>query len=198
MNRICLLGNDKDVGLFSPLLINTIKMKKLIFLIFAIVCLMYCKNRDQDFNTLPEVTDWGANTAGALVDGKVWVATTDRLNTANGSGTYCEKFNNNYTIELDLRQEKNSYNNAILIKVLIIDLELNKKYDVIKETPDSDYSFAIFMDKDSKSFSTKPDHVGSITISKIDINNQIVSGAFNFNAIDKQGNAVKITDGRFD
>lgn len=103
-------------------------MKKLIFLIFAIIGLISCKNRDQDFNTLPEVTDWGANTAGALVDGKVWVATTDRLNTANGSGTYCEKFNNNYTRELDLRQEKNSYNNAILIKVLIIDLELNKKY----------------------------------------------------------------------
>ena len=82
--------------------------------------------------------------------------------------------------------------------MLIIDLELNKKYDVIKETPDSDYSFAIFRDKASESFSTNPDHVGSITISKIDIKNQIVSGTFNFNAVDKQGNAVKITDGRFD
>lgn len=173
-------------------------MKKLIFIIFAIICLMSCKNRDQDFNTLSEVTDWGANTAGALVDGKVWVATTDRLNTANGSGTYCEKFNNNYTIKLDLRQHKNSYDNAILIKVLIIDLELNKKYDVIKATPDSDYSFAIFRDNDSKSFSTNPDHVGSITISKIDIKNQIVSGTFNFNAVDDKGNVLLITDGRFD
>ena len=71
MYRICLLGNDTHV---SQLLINTIKMKKLIFLIFAIIGLISCKNRDQDFNTLPEVTDWGANTAGALVDGKVWVA----------------------------------------------------------------------------------------------------------------------------
>lgn len=173
-------------------------MKKIIFLSLVFIGLISCKNRDQDFNTLPEVTQWGANTAGALVDGKVWVATSDRLNTANGSGTYCEKFNNNYTIKLDLRQEKNSYNNAILIQVLIIDLELNKKYDIITETPDSDYSFAIFTDNASGSFSTNPGHVGSITISKIDIKNQIVSGTFNFNAEDRKGNAVKITDGRFD
>lgn len=173
-------------------------MKNLLFLTLVIIGLVSCKNRDQDFNSLPETTDWGANTAGALIDGKVWVATTDRLNTANGSGTYCEKFNNNYMIKLDLRQAKNSYNNTIFIKVLIIDLELNKKYDIIKETPNSDYNFAIYTYGSSEDFSTNANHTGSITISKIDIKNQTVSGNFNFNAVDDKENEIHITDGRFD
>ena len=42
---------------------------------------MACRERDADPNVLPPATQTGANTAGCLVDGKVWVASKKYINT---------------------------------------------------------------------------------------------------------------------
>ena len=173
--------------------------KSLFFILIAIMVFSSCsKDRDEDPTVLPAATQSGANTAGALIDGKIWVATKKPLNSANGSGTYCEKYNDNFIIKLDLRSDVNNYNNSIFIKVLIINLELNKTYAIINQDPNSDYNFAIYTDSSGKNYSTESNYVGSIKISRIDIQNQIVSGNFEFKAVDNNGNIVKVTDGRFD
>ena len=42
---------------------------------------MACREQDADPNVLPPATQTGANTAGCLVDGKVWVASKKYINT---------------------------------------------------------------------------------------------------------------------
>ncbi|MGC4129941.1 MAG: DUF6252 family protein [Bergeyella sp.] len=172
-------------------------MKNILFLAILSIGLLSCKDDDQNPNVLPEATQSGKNTAGALVDGKVWVATTKQLDGNNG-GTHCNANGNNYRITLDLRKDKDSYNNAIYIDVLIPNMEINKLYEIINQTPDNDFNYAIYTNGSGKSYSTNSNYTGKIKITRIDIQNQIVSGTFEFNAVDKDGNVVDITDGRFD
>lgn len=45
---------------------------------------------------------------------------------------------------------------------------------------------------------TSESHTGQITITKLDTENQIVSGTFFYDILDSQGNVRTISDGRFD
>ncbi|QIG88536.1 hypothetical protein G6R40_02160 [Chryseobacterium sp. POL2] len=155
-----------------------------------------CKDREPDPNVLPQATQSGKNTAGALVDGKVWVATTEFV---YPPGTVCENFGNKTKIVLDLRKIKNMGRNSIDIKIIIENLELNKTYE-LNQNPVSDFNYAIYTNNEGISYSTQltSDYTGKIKITRIDLQNQIVSGTFEFKAIDHNGNVVNITDGRFD
>lgn len=173
-------------------------MKNLFFLaLLSIGLFSSCKDDDQDQNVLPEATQSGKNTAGALINGKVWVATTKKLN-SNNAGTYCEKLNDNYLIKLDLRKDPDRYTESIYLIVSIPNLELNQTYEVVNQTPDDGYNYASYTSNDKVSYSSNPNNTGRIKITRLDLQNQIVSGTFEFNAVDNNGNVVNITDGRFD
>ena len=97
-------------------------MKNIILLILILLCISSCRDRDQDPNILPNTSQSGTNTAGALVDGKVWVA-SKKYN----SETFAEVNSNNYTlITIYLKNISNS--SRISIKASIKDFELNKTY----------------------------------------------------------------------
>ncbi|MGC4129943.1 MAG: DUF6252 family protein [Bergeyella sp.] len=170
------------------------------FYFFALLslCLFSCRDKDQDPNVLPEATQHGANTGGALVDGKVWVASTKYLNTLGGAGTYCEKIDNTTLIQIDLRHV--SDNSRILIKAAIDNFELNKTY-ILSQNDSLDYNFARYIDNNSKWYLTQPNstYIGKLKITKLNLlQDQMVCGTFEFKAVDKDGNTVNITDGRFD
>ena len=172
-------------------------MKK-ILLLLIILGLVSCKDRQPDPNVLPESTQTGANTAGALVDGKVWVATTKPINTMGGLGTRAGKINNITYFQIDLRNIDGI--SRILIKSAVDDFKLNEKY-VLTETPDtSDYNYAIYQKDNSNGYSTKPhsEFYGSVKITRLDLQNEIIAGTFEFKAVDKSGNVVNVTEGRFD
>lgn len=173
------------------------KTKFLFLSLIALGLFFSCKDRDQDNVVLPEVTQSGKNTAGALVDGKVWVATTDYINPPDG--TFCEKFGNFYDIRLDFRKVANRSINRIYIKAQIENLELNKIYE-LNQNPDLNFNYASYTNNEGISYSTQPtsNYIGKLKIIRIDLQNQIVSGTFEFKAIDNNGNVVNITDGRFD
>ncbi|MGV4413206.1 DUF6252 family protein [Chryseobacterium sp. T1] len=174
-------------------------MKRKLLLFALSVCLLSCKDRDADPNVLPEVTQSGKNTAGALVDGKVWVATTERLPT-NQDGTFCEKFGNFYDIRLDFRKVANSLKNRIYIKAQIENFELNKVYYLNENIDTSDYNYTYYSDNNGNTYMTQPNSIykGTLKITRLDFTNQIISGSFEFKAINKDGNVISITDGRFD
>lgn len=169
-------------------------MKNLILASILTLCFFSCKDRESDPNVLPEATQSGKNTAGALVDGKVWIATTEFI---YPKGTYCENFGNKTKIALDLRQIKNKGSNSIEIIAVIEGFELNKTY-TISENPEVGYNFANYTNGNGVSFLTNPNYTGKIKITRLDLQNQIVSGTFEFKAVDDNGNIVNITDGRFD
>ncbi|SDF17521.1 DUF6252 family protein [Epilithonimonas hungarica] len=173
-------------------------MKNLLFFtLLSIGLLSSCKDDEQDQNVLPEATQSGKNTAGALINGKVWVATTKKLN-SNNDGTYCEKLNENYLIKLDLRKNPDRYTESIYLIVSIPNLEINQTYEVINQTPDDGYNYATYISNDKVSYSSNPNNSGRIKITRLDLQNQIVSGTFEFKAKDSNGNIVTITEGRFD
>ena len=47
-------------------------------------------------------------------------------------------------------------------------------------------------------YSTTPQVVGEMTITKLDFENNIVSGTFWFDAINDEGEIVEVREGRFD
>lgn len=172
-------------------------MKNLLFVaLLSIGLFSSCKDDEQDQNVLPEATQSGKNTAGALINGKVWVATTKKI---NQPGTYCEKLNNNYyLIKLDLRKDPERYTESIDLIVSIPNLEINQTYKVVNQTPDDGYNYASYTSNDKVSYSSNSNNTGRIKITRLDLQNQIVSGTFEFKAEDSNGNIVTITEGRFD
>lgn len=175
------------------------------FTLLIMIGLSSCsKDREADPNILPEATQTGANTGGAIVDGKVWVATKDKLNGNHYVSTYCEVFNfgvsdKSYKIKIGLEniQNRNSY---IVIDFKTINIELNKQYIFpVDASPDNE-SICTYKDAVTTNvYITKfPDNLAKIKITRLDIQNQIISGTFEFKAIDNNGNLVNITNGRFD
>jgi hypothetical protein len=170
-------------------------MKNLLFLaLLSIGLLSSCKDDNQDSTVLPEATQSGKNTAGAIINGKVWVATTKKI---NQPGTYCENSGNRTNITLELRQIENQGRNSISITAIIEDLELNKIYP-LSEDPDTGYKFAIYTDNNLVNYGTNSTNTGTIKITRLDLQNHIVSGIFEFKAVNNNGNVITVTEGRFD
>ena len=170
-------------------------MKKMLFLMLISLCVFACKDREPDPNVLPEATQTGANTAGALVDGKVWVATTTFL---NPPGSRCEQIGTKTKITLDLRNKANIGSNSIEIHALIENFEINKTYVLSEDSTIGGANYAIFINAEGIGYLSNSTYYGRIKITRLDIQNQIVSGTFEFQAVNANGNIVNITDGRFD
>lgn len=174
-------------------------MKNFLFLAILSLCLFSCKDRESDPNVLPEATQSGKNTAGALVDGRVWVATESYLNSTGGAGTFCEKINNTTIIQIDLRHISDK--SRIFFKAEIEDFELNRTYDLYENIDTSDYNYAYYSDNSGNGYMTQPnsEYIGKLKITKLNLlSDQMVCGTFELKAIDHNGKVLTITDGRFD
>ncbi|MGC4129945.1 MAG: hypothetical protein QM564_10450 [Bergeyella sp.] len=163
------------------------------FYFFALLslCLFSCRDKDQDPDVLPEATQSGKNTGGALVDGKVWVAKIEQpdLN-PGGNNTQYEFVNGEYNLQIVLR-----LNNDTSSRIVI---NLSDAIDISQQT----YSVtACRYENKSQIFDVSyGNNIGTLTITKFDKQNKIISGSFNFTADNINGNGSKviITEGRFD
>lgn len=173
---------------------------KQLFLALAIgLTAIGCRDREtepQPQDQLPPITQHGANTAGCLVDGKIWVA-QKRSVKFQGSRTEVIVNDNNYKITIDLEKSERS---GIFIKFNTENIELNKVYDFPNDT--NDQSYAVYIEDvvvDGGNYYTKPfNHKGKIKITRLDLNKQIISGEFEFKCSNEYGNTINITNGRFD
>ncbi len=86
----------------------------------------------------------------------------------------------------------------MVIKTYIKNFELGKKYTLLQETS-RDLNNIRYIAADFKFYRVGlPNYIGKLKITRLDIPKNIVSGAFEFKAVDENGNVVNITDGRFD
>lgn len=169
-------------------------MKTVITTGLLLLSLFACNDREQDTNVLPEATQTGANTAGCLVDGKVWVATTKYLTPFSN---YAEQNNGHYIISLTLKSREETYRNSISIKLSLNNLVLDKEYS-LPYSDNTSENFANYQDINGDDFYASTVVPGKIKITRLDIPKNIVSGTFEFKAVNKDGNVINITDGRFD
>ena len=79
----------------------------------------------------------------------------------------------------------------------IENFELNKPY-MLPQSDNTDKNTAFYTDNGITYLTKFIDYTGKITVTRLDLQNQIISGTFEFKAVNNNGKVVVITDGRFD
>ena len=173
-------------------------MKKILaaIFIFAVFCFSRCKKDPVvDSNGLPAATQTGANTLGFMLNGQPWTPQGPTLPP---------------TLSIDFDQ---SYKNGIFSIVayqtinnvrtqFIIGVRDSLNFMQIPTTLNLNQSslYSISIDKPCDYFNQLTDvqSSGSLTISKLDKTNHIISGTFNATLSKINCGNIQITDGRFD
>ena len=163
-------------------------MKKLTALLLLMLSLLFlstisCKDGDDTstnpIDQLPPATQTGENTFGCLLDGESFIPSGG----TNPLDCVYQFVNGGYYFGLQ-GNKRNENNNRILLGISTNNLEIeeNKTYALA----------GLFR-------YTSTEHLGEVTITKLDTVNQIVSGTFWFDiAHPVTGEIVEIREGRFD
>ena len=192
-------------------------MKKLflktVLFLFALT-LYNCENNDPE-DQLPPITQTGANTFGAIVDGSVFIPKDSFTFTPGGDRKQLEVlvgqnfFNNDGDDEWSIRAT--NYKDTpetyiyIYIYIYIPTLKNNKKNHIVgisdadenSDLPNAHiYSLIDLGNRQYRSFNNS----GNVIFSKIDLTNGIYSGTFSVKLKNKDdaNDVIEITDGRFD
>ena len=139
---------------------------------------------------LPQPTQTGANTMYAKINGQPWDSKPCWSCIAGGSGLSVSYDDRVY---FGITGQNNDQH--IVIGIYVNNLVKTGTYEL--STNNSDYAI---LNSASSNFVTTVNHKGIITVNKIDLNNKIISGTFEFTAEDKENpeNTIKVTDGWFD
>ena len=165
------------------------------FTLLIMIGLSSCsKDRGEDPTVLPDATQTGANTGGALVNGAIWVAKIEQPDLyPGGNNTQYEHVNGEYRLQIVLRNFENPSGNSILIKITSTQDIVLGDYQLFNTDNNRG---TLFMSP--VGYSTDNNNTGLLTITKFDKINKIVSGTFSFKAVDGSGKIINIILGRFD
>jgi hypothetical protein len=189
-------------------------MRKLSIIILGLL-LVGCKKEEVD--KLPDATAHGANTAGAIVDGKIWVAkykggssifNGNRIYQLSGGLYYIDTIRDaDFQLHINkkwfnLRISNMEIGSGITISVNQVPLtgvRYNFNRNVCPEPMCLDLRNYGTYNDGSSLFITSSIHQGSVTFTKADTIAAQYAGTFEFTASDsKTGRVVRVTDGRFD
>jgi hypothetical protein len=167
---------------------NTIKIFKLIL---AITLLISCGSDDDNnsqnpIDQLPPETQTGANTFGCLINGEPFIVS----NTSNQSAIYQGNL-----LQMGATLEINSDNKSIAFN-LINPLNINQVYSFDNNLYKVGYS-NITSDL-TCIYEFQDTYQGFVTFTKIDTENFIISGTFEFSTVTDNCENINITNGRFD
>jgi hypothetical protein len=157
---------------------------------------------------LPGATQAGANTAGAKIDGKVWVPETSLFVGSPISASY-QKEGSRYTLRLGFSRvpaTETAPFNETSIRFLVPDvratgrIELNRVAQPTTPSISAPYgTFKYAKPFPGREFITGPDASGYLTITRLDTVARIVAGTFEFQARETNGGAtITVSEGRFD
>lgn len=144
-------------------------MKRLLYILFSILCLSGCEDPTVDITIMPDVTTSGEDTFGCLVDG--WLYVGGRYSNHQGESWQSISF------EYDLKENE--------IEV-VVGVKPNKNISFTIVSPQFGKVCAV---KDIR-FGKEQLEDGSVYISCLDLYHRIISGTF--------GNNGRLTNGRFD
>ena len=176
---------------------NTIKILKLML---TITLLVSCGSDDNDnstqnpVNQLPEATQTGENTFGCLLDGEAFIPSggTNPLDCVYqfvDGGYY-------FSLQGNRRDDDNNLE-RISLSTNAKELQEGQTYQLL--TKDSGNVFgAFFMNDTPQTFTDGEENTGELKITHLDLTNQIISGTFFFDIVDRNGDLREIREGRFD
>jgi hypothetical protein len=148
----------------------------------------------QGIDCLPPATTTGEGTFGCLVNGEPFVDNSGSFNCfyqlVDGEYFFSISAENTEAIPRNIRLSTNS-----------LELFENNNYQLIEPFDGNAHAAVIFyfQDLQANENTTNQEHSGSISITRLDLDNNIVSGTFNFNIQDTiTGKVYNLTNGRFD
>ena len=169
-------------------------MKKYKFFLYALLLPLLAAqcNKPSEDGELPPITTEGKNTFGCRVNGEVWIPWRefDLFHTA---------------ITVSYHTPTGGVN--IAAKKKMDDLELFQTISFsstnIKDIGEYKYNNATYSDFDTSfcinfAFDFDTAYVNKLEILRLDTENRIISGTFEFTAVNDECEPVIITDGRFD
>jgi hypothetical protein len=179
-------------------------------LVLVVICLAGCTKHNSTptptnpIDQLPPATQTGANTFGCLVNGQAFLPSGSLV---GGPSLFCtyEYLNNNfdtgYFLNLSASMEVTSTDIAsVSIGTDSLTVSAGNHYvlqqNIVRGNASAQYS--ISSPSYSPYYTTTNQVVGDLYLSRFDLAYQIASGTFWFNAIDANGDTVKVTNGRFD
>lgn len=180
-------------------------------LLFFAITLFNCENNDPE-DQLPPITQTGANTFGAIVDGRVFVPKNSFTFTPGSSERkglqvlYGENFTNTNGDDKWIIKANNYKDTPeIYIYIYIPTLKNNLKNHIVGIS-NADENFNppnahIYLLKNLGTSQYRSfNNSGNISFSKIDITNGIYSGTFSVKLKNKDddNDIIEITEGRFD
>jgi hypothetical protein len=152
-----------------------------------------------DINQLPPVTQVGANTFGAIVNGKVWVP-AGYYNGSFNQTIYYSKIDGLGALNVVCYRVTDTINSDVTFLELSIDSLENYKIPytfVLNSNGNVGFEYikqyCLYNSYESTTKSS-----GSVTVSKLDTTAGIISGTFSGVLIRATCDTITITDGRFD
>lgn len=173
---------------------NTIKMKNLIYILAFALTIISCNNDDDNLTPLeqlPKATQTGEGTFGCLVNGMPFIETGTFFN------CFYQFVNGEYFFHISAESEALNIN-EITIYSNKVELSSGETYQLGNNEERSISGITFFSDA-IQNVSTKNSIPGTLQITKLDIQNNIISGTFNFKVNHPITNEeINVTDGRFD
>lgn len=174
-------------------------MKNILYVFAFTLVLSACKKEIQE---LPPATQTGANTFGLKADGKFWVPQRFAGINSPVLEAYYSALGDLRIKAMDLSSEPTETEFVIYIKNATGTgvYQLNQSTDIY---PNAAASYAYHVKRrlhPLNEWITGPQHTGTLTLTKLDLENRIVSGTFEFTAgsMDSSASAISVTEGRFD
>ncbi|MDR6968237.1 hypothetical protein J2X31_002254 [Flavobacterium arsenatis] len=169
-------------------------MKKII-LIFAVILTFFgCeKNDDNNNETLPPATQTGAGTFACYVNGKPYIDKS-----GGWFNCYYQFVEGEYYFSIGGEDENHNLLDQIVLSSNASEIENNIQYLLTCNEPGNYYAEVAFTNQ-LLGATTCSSSFGTMTITKLDFDNNIVSGNFEFDVIHpNSGEIIQIRDGRFD
>lgn len=166
-----------------------------VFLIFCLTDFSACKKSGvSEFSKLPAPTQIGANTFGCLVNGKAFLPSSGGYSSPPKlAADYSPSPTGGLTIYARNKSDNGVYT-LVSLKTDSLSVEEGQTLHLSTRAPGNAVGFF----SAGGNYMTGQGATGTLTITKLDLVNKIISGSFDFEAKDTAGNLVKITDGRFD
>ncbi|OIQ18609.1 MAG: hypothetical protein BM557_06700 [Flavobacterium sp. MedPE-SWcel] len=176
-------------------------MKNIFFTLLILLSLTACNNDDNNngstnpVDQLPPATQTGENSFGCLLDGEAFIPRGG----TNPLDCVYQLVDGGYYFGLQ-GNKRNSNNDLVGISVGTNSLQLfeNQTYQLLENTTNNAQGIYSFYSSSINNYYTSQTHTGELTITKLDIENQIVSGTFWFDVQDNDGVVHQIREGRFD
>lgn len=174
-------------------------MKNISLLFLLAFTLIACNNDDDSGDKLPPETQTGANTVGCLVNGEVFLPHAEGINPE--VNCFYQYVDGEFFFTMNFADLRGSSNERVVIQTGRLNLQTGQTYILNKNMlDDGDFNGGggVYSLSTTNRYYTNTIKKGELKITRVDLQNSIISGNFWFDAVNENGEVVEIREGRFD